>query len=159
MHSEEDGPRSPQMLPPPSPVGSAEHEEPELHGFRRRWAFPIRDSQAEERVGSRDCIDLELPEIDLDEFLEPINQPMPTPALNAAPGVTCSRTDAETLVTHSFISNMKFTDISMPWEKGPMKSIFGDDDQPYQCQAVGTSLISAAHPANHRKSRHLRLDQ
>lgn len=42
-------------------------------------------------------------------------------------GVTVSEQAAKALANHTFLSNVKRSNFSMPWEIGAMKSIFGDD--------------------------------
>ena len=42
-------------------------------------------------------------------------------------GVTVDERDAKVLANHTSLSNVKWSSISMPWESGFMKNIFGED--------------------------------
>ena len=43
------------------------------------------------------------------------------------PGVVVAERDAKVLANHTCLSNVKWSSISMPWEAGLMKNIFGED--------------------------------
>ena len=42
-------------------------------------------------------------------------------------GVVVDEKDAKVSANHTFLSNVKWSSISMPWESGFMKNIFGED--------------------------------
>ena len=60
------------------------------------------------------------PRVDWDTDSVPANPEQPT-------GVVVDERDAKVLANHTFLSNVKWSSISMPWESGFMKNIFGED--------------------------------
>ena len=60
------------------------------------------------------------PSVDWDEDSVPANPEQPT-------GVIVDERGAKVLANHTFLSSVKWSSISMPWESGFMNSIFGED--------------------------------
>ena len=99
-------------------VAEDDEDDRPLHGFRRGWQAMRPDSgDAASTI-----------ELDPDE-----STPSASPVIihdTSVPepvGAVCPMADSEAAVAHQFLSNMKLTDIVMPWEEGPLKAIFSDE--------------------------------
>ena len=94
---------------------------PPLRGFRGRWLSRDRNLHDEpDEVGLFDDEVGGTPRVDWDRDSVPANPEPPT-------GVVVDERDAKVLANHTFLSNVKWSSISMPWESGFMKNIFGED--------------------------------
>ena len=146
MHEEQDRSRSPQTrLPLPSVETSPEG----LKGFRRKWGRRQVTTQVLEEA---DFADDEASLLNVDSQLCD-DDVIPSPSLpeqmpsSPVPGLTTGREAWETAVSASFARNAQWSDIKMPWEKGPMKLIFGDagdDDNllmPCHWNAASSSMM------------------
>ena len=88
---------------------------------RGRWLSRDRNWQDEadetghfdEEVGGTPTVDWEAESV-------PANPEEPT-------GIVVDEKDAKVSANHTFLSNVKWSSISMPWESGFMKNIFGED--------------------------------
>ena len=94
---------------------------PPLRGFRGRWLS--RDRNLQDGDDGEEPSDEEnsgTPRVDWDMERAPANPEQPS-------GVVVDEKDAKVLANHTFLSNVKWSSISMPWESGFMKNIFGED--------------------------------
>ena len=94
---------------------------PPLRGFRGRWLS--RDRNLQDGNDGEEPSDEEnsgTPRVDWDMESAPANPEQPS-------GVVVDEKDAKVLANHTFLSNVKWSSISMPWESGFMKNIFGED--------------------------------
>ena len=92
-----------------------------LRGFRGRWMS--RDKNLPEDVGEVELFDEATggtPSLDWEADSVPANPEPPT-------GVIVDEHDAKVIANHIFLSNAKWSSISLPWESGFMKNIFGED--------------------------------
>ena len=95
--------------------------DPPPRGFRGRWLS--RDRSWQDEAGEAEHFDDEVggtPTVDWEADNIPANPEEPT-------GVVVEEKDAKVLANHTFLSNVKWSSISMPWESGFMKNIFGED--------------------------------
>ena len=94
---------------------------PPLRGFRRRWLSRHRNWQDEaDETGHFDGGVGGAPIVDWEAESVPANPEEPT-------GIVVDEKDAKVSANHTFLSNVKWSSISMPWESGFMKNIFGED--------------------------------
>ena len=94
---------------------------PPFRGFRGRWLS--RDRNLQDEADETGPVDEEAggtPRVDWDMESVPANPEQPT-------GVVVDERDAKVLANHTFLSNVKWSSISMPWESGFVKNIFGED--------------------------------
>ena len=101
--------------------GSNSDSLPPLRGFRGRWLS--RDRNVPDDASEIEHLDEAMggtPSVDWDEDSVPANPEQPTEVIVA-------ERDAKVLGNHTFLSNVKWSSISMPWESGFMKNIFGED--------------------------------
>ena len=95
--------------------------DPPLRGFRGRWLS--RDRSWQDEAGETEHFDEEVggtPTVDWEAESIPANPEEPT-------GIVVDEKDAKVSANHTFLSNVKWSSISMPWESGFMKNIFGED--------------------------------
>ena len=102
--------------------GDGNDATPPLLGFRSRWLSRDRNLQDEaDETGPFDEEAGGTPRVDWDTESVPANPEQPT-------GVVVDEKDAKVLANHTFLSNVKWSSISMPWESGFfVKNIFGED--------------------------------
>ena len=94
---------------------------PPLRGFRGCWLSRDRNWQDEaDETGHFDEEVGGTPTVDWDTESVPANPEQPT-------GIVVDEKDAKVSANHTFLSNVKWSSISMPWESGFMKNIFGED--------------------------------
>ncbi len=101
--------------------GDSFESPPPLRGFRNRWLSKDRNAFNEaNEVGAIDEAAGGTPDCDWEMDSRPANP-------ESLSGVVVSERDAKVLANHTFLSNAKWSSISLPWETGFMKSIFGED--------------------------------
>ena len=92
-----------------------------LRCFRGRWLSRDRNALEDaSEVGAIDEAAVGTPNFDWEMDSIPANPESP-------PGVVVAERDAKVLANHTFLSNVKWSSISMPWETGFLKNIFGED--------------------------------
>ena len=118
-------PEGPDRIPdldlPVDEGGNSGESIPPLRGFRGRWLS--RDRSLPDDASEVELFDEATggtPSVDWDADSVPANPEPPT-------GVIVDERDAKVLANHAFLSNAKWSSISMFWDSGFMKNIFGED--------------------------------
>ena len=110
--------RIPDLDLPLDEGGNSSEPTPPLRGFRGRWLSRDRNMPDDASdVGLFDEAAGGTPSVDWDADSVPAN---PEPTI----GVVVDERDAKVLANHTFLSNVKWSSISMPWESGFMKKHF-----------------------------------
>ena len=113
----------------------------EMKGFRRRWSMAFRapaNDTVEDICDDQSVHQLSEP-IDLDPYDAGSRVESESVEHTAPTGLTCTKEDSENAVASAFFRNMKWSDISMPWEQGYMRALFEEDPNPVDAMSMPSS--------------------